>query len=444
MKNEIVPSRYCVIAMATALALIAAAVVLDALIDPFGMYRGLVIEGVNASKPSVYRRVRLYKAFEVRRVQPQAIILGTSRSHLGMRCSHEVWARLPGPCYNLAFDGATTREMFAYLRHAHAVRPLRHVVLGLDLYHASFAPSFTRPDFDPHILLDARTPWWWRYLTGDLRLLASLDTLRASIETLRSQGWNELNWFAPDGQRLGEIFFRRPEESFMRNGPRAYFDEIDRLEVTFQTAAAAPRSRDAMAAPAARAPAAAESSIAYIRRIVEFCRAEGIDLRIFVTPSHVHQIEIAAATGGWNSIENGKRELVRVLAEDSTRHSDKPPIPLIDFSGYSSITTEALPPIGSRKEMRYYWDSSHFKEQVGDYVLERLFAAGTSSHAVPADFGVRLTEESIDIALLQQRAARVAYWERFPQEVAALQSMVRAQSTPKPVAHAISASVSAP
>jgi len=43
---------------------------------------------------------------------------------------------------------------------------------------------------------------------------------------------------------------------------------------------------------------------------------------------------------------------------------------LWDFSGYSSVTTEALPASGSHAEMEFYWDSSHFKDIVGDFVLD--------------------------------------------------------------------------
>jgi hypothetical protein len=64
---------------------------------------------------------------------------------------------------------------------------------------------------------------------------------------------------------------------------------------------------------------------------------------------------------------------------------------LWDFSGYSSVTTEALPELGSRAEMRFYRDSSHFKDVVGDFVLDRLFGLSHPRRPVPLDFGVRLT-----------------------------------------------------
>src|SRR3989338_4551236 len=109
--------------------------------------------------------------------------------------------------------------MYAYLIHAHAVSPLTQVLLALDTYHPTTAPAATRPDFDPALLLTQhRAVSWWRRLTADLKLLTSSDTLRDSVKTLTSQQAGEPEWCAPDGQRLGGGFFRRPRKTLRRGG----------------------------------------------------------------------------------------------------------------------------------------------------------------------------------------------------------------------------------
>ena len=400
-------------------------------VDPFGMYRLVDLDGFNAYKPAVDHRVRLVKAYEVRRLRPQGIILGTSRSHLGLRPSHDGWDPAAKPVYNLAFDGATTKEMYQYLLHAHAVRPLRQVVLGLDTYHATLAPATARPDFDAQLLDSAGSRALPSLIRADLKVFTSLDTLRASLATVRSQSDREPQWFAPDGQRLGEVFFRRPGEHFAQLGPRGYFEEIDRLEVGFKREgqlAANARDPGRIAQPAI---GAGETSLAYIGRIVAFCRAQRVDLRIFIAPEHAHQLEITAAIGEWATLENAKRSLVQLLAEDSARHAGAPPIPLWDFSGYSSVTTEALPESGSHAEMKFYWDSSHFKDIVGDFVLDRLFNSSRPRKEIPADFGVPLTPATIEPALARLRADRLAYRRSHPEDVAWIQSLVDGEA-PEP------------
>jgi hypothetical protein len=417
--------RYSLVAAAAAFVLLTVAVGFNLVVDPYGMYHLVEIRGFNIHKPGVYHRVRLAKAYDVRRVKPQAIILGTSRSHLGLRPSHDGWQETATRRYNLAFDGATTKEMYHYLLHAHAVQPLRQVVLGLDTYHPTAAPATTRPDFDPQMLSKPGSlPSWLGMILADVKLLVSIDTLKASIDTLKAQNGGEPEWFAADGQRLGEIFFRRPGENFVTRGPRAYFDQIDRLEVGFKTEGMGPSASKPSLRPASPPVSGEETSLAYIRRIVQFCRAEQIDLRIFITPEHAHQMEISAAVGAWAMIENNKRALVSLLQEDAARNPGERPITLYDFSGYSTITTETLPERGSFSEMKYYWDSSHFKAVVGDMVLDRLLGHNRADRPVPDDFGVLLTPDTIEPALGNARAAQSVYRRSHPEDIALIRSLV--------------------
>jgi hypothetical protein len=413
--------------LAIALAILAVIAGFNAMVDPFGMY-----SRVETNKPTINTRMRLYKAFEVERVKPQTLILGSSRTHVGLRCSHEALAELEAPCYNLAFDGATTKEMYYYLLHAQSIKPLKHVILGLDAYHASPAPAFTRTDFDPLLLYTIDKPHWFRFITADLRLLTSLDTLIASIQALRETS-TEPTWFAKDGQRLGEVFFRRSGEDFINISPRAYFDKYDKEGIALAAHILAPQNVTPHPAPkTAVIPAdPKQSSLAYINNIIEFCRSNNIDLRIFIAPSHARQQETEQAISGLPAIENGKRDLTQLIADDEKKNPNLPPIMLMDFSGYSSITTEQPSKADTKEEMRYYWDSSHFKEIVGDYVLDRIFEKNDSNHSYPIDFGSRLTPETIENVLAKDRDEQKKYRLHNPEEVSLLNSWIDAVKNKK-------------
>ena len=410
--------RYVLTLLCAGALAICLVVAVNLVVDPFGMFRLVHTPALNEQRPAIYHRVRLLKAYDVRRIGPQVLVLGTSRSHLGLRMSHPGWRAPLSRRYNLAFDGATTQEMYAYLRHAHAVSPLRQVVLGLDSYHSFNVPATTRPDFDQDLLLDGPAlKSKLGLLAKDLELLAGVTTLSESWNTIRAQAVPQNQWFAPDGQRLGEVFFHRPGESYVEQGPRHYFDEIDRLEVGFQLEWRIPRRTRVTGLIPVVERHDAETSLSYIEKIIGFCRERSIDLRIFITPSHVHQLEIAAATGGWAAIEQGKRDLVRLLARDAAAHPGAPAVRLYDFSTYSSVTTEPLPPAGSRVEMRYYWDSSHFREIVGDWVLDRLLDAQGAGLPVPDDFGQVLTPENVEQVIVRMRKARARYRRTHGNEV---------------------------
>jgi hypothetical protein len=415
-----------VVTAVTAALLLAAVAGFNAVIDPYGMYRLIEIKKINSHKPAIYNRVRLFKAYDIRRIKPGAVVLGTSRSHVAMRMSHDGWDPTATPRYNLAFDGATTKEMYFYLRHAYSIHPLKQVVMGLDTYHPMQAPSSTRPDFDSQLLSENRSLISLLFITlEDLKILTSIDTLLASITTLQSQAGSQVEWFAADGQRLGEVFFRLFEEKF-QECPRAYFEEIDKLEVGFKLEGSNPAPQQSMNQHFAVRPQSIddETSLGYIRRIIEFCRANHIDLRIFITPEHAHQLETSAAVGAWPSVEEAKRNLVSLLSKDAATHSGEPPIPLYDFSGYSSVTTDPLPKLGCRDEMKYYWDSSHFKEIVGDMVLDRLFGISRPERPLPDDFGVLLNADTIESAILRVRADQIRYRRNHPRDISAIRSVV--------------------
>ena len=74
--------------------------------------------------------------------------------------------------------------------------------------------------------------------------------------------------------------------------------------------------------------------------------------------------------------------------------------------------------------MQFYWDSSHFKEIVGDFVLDRVFDVSHPQHRVPPDFGVPLNRATIEPALARVRADQLAYRRRNPDDALWIRSLV--------------------
>jgi hypothetical protein len=414
---------YILIAITTATVLCGVVIAFNLLVDPYGFYTTSESSD-RTTRPAIYRRMRLAKAYDLRRIEPEAIVLGTSRSHIGLRMSHPGWPVALPMRYNAAFDGATTKEMHAYLRHAQAIRPLRQVVLGLDTWQLNAFPTFTRPDFAPALLFE---PGQRLHNAGvyaaDLGVLISVDTTQASLIQLQFANQQQPQWLAPDGQRLGDVFFREADPSFSA-APGLYFRDVDRQELTYMLDTGPVTISQTKFGPASAEPKL--TSLDYIAKIISFCRDQGIDLRIFVTPAHAHQLEMVASLGGWPRLEQGKRALVALLAQDVNGHPGVMPFPLYDFSGYSSVTTEGVPSATEPREMKFYWDSSHFKVGVGDWVLDRLFAIESDA---PPDFGVRLTAASLEIELEHDRAAQQAYRSGHPDDIALIKTLIREVKT---------------
>jgi len=104
--------------------------------------------------------------------------------------------------------------MYYFLLHAQAVQPLRQVLLGLDTYQmtSALAPH-ARFRCSTNIAGSFSLVTVWAYL-ADLKLMISFDTLMESIKTIRAQKQAPPEWFARDGQRLGEVFFHQPWENY--------------------------------------------------------------------------------------------------------------------------------------------------------------------------------------------------------------------------------------
>ena len=102
--------------------------------------------------------------------------------------------------------------------------------------------------------------------------------------------------------------------------------------------------------------------------------------------------------------EKWKFEIVRINEVEAKRHG-KEPFPIWDFSGFNSVTTETIPPINdSESQMQWYWESSHYKRELGDLVLDRVFNYNNLSRNVPDDFGVLLSLDNIASHLSKVRS----------------------------------------
>jgi hypothetical protein len=73
--------------------------------------------------------------------------------------------------------------------------------------------------------------------------------------------------------------------------------------------------------------------------------------------------------------------------------------------------------------MKYYWDSSHFTEKVGDFILDRIFAINNEN--IPYDFGTKLTPNNIDLYLNNMKKNKDEYAYKNPDKIRKLSVMYK-------------------
>lgn len=115
--------------------------------------------------------------------------------------------------------------------------------------------------------------------------------------------------------------------------------------------------------------------------------------------------------------EQWKGDLVAMVDRLNRRQA---PVVLWDFSGFSEITSEPLPRSGD--QMRWYWEPSHYKKELGTRILEVLFGG----ERAPGGFGLQLSRTNLQSVLASQRRGRGAFAARHPGYVAEISAEVTA------------------
>jgi len=148
--------------------------------------------------------------------------------------------------------------------------------------------------------------------------------------------------------------------------------------------------------------------MSHVRAILDLCQTHGTRAILFINPVHADQLELLDLLGYWSAFESWKRELVALTAKypGSAGYGR---IPLWDFSGYNTYTTEAV--TTDHHVLRWFWESRHYTWELGDVIVRRIFGGGDTN------FGVLLDSEGLDAHLAAIREQQRLFREKHPTEV---------------------------
>lgn len=362
--------------------------------DPLNLFGLARIQGVNAFKNTYSDYTRIAKPIQVEWTEPQRLVLGSSRAELGLRPGNPSWAAAhPGASFNGALSGASIGELRDSLAHAIRTARPRSVVLGIDFFmfgagkpgSYSYPQLLAGPQDGPISLAERRLE--------QLRLtLFSPAMSRASIRTLRKQKPID-DEFHPNGQRSNA----RELLKLMEDG---YEGAFVRFEEGFShsTWTACRDNRFGYGR-------SGDSTLERYQDMLRMARDAGVELKIFISPIHARLLETLDATQLWPAFEQWKRDVVAATEAVNLEAPDKALLQVVDFSGYHRYSEEPVP-TAARVEMRWYLDSSHYHERLGDLVLEQLFSG---LRGEDGQFGVALSSDGLDRHLGLIREARDRY-----------------------------------
>ena len=325
------------------------------------------------------------KTYAVSQLRPQVVYIGNSRTELGLPPDYPAFAGKH--VFNSALSGASLSDAIGMASHAAYFGPLDTVVWGIDA--PSFHMAVGNTDFNHDLVADG--PFYpARRTLLNLKRALTIDMTRDSINLLLG--------------RFGQVC----HSSLVFRGQRDDDCISDRIHGWGGTRAAIlPRLREFV-----RGDGPSDEGMRALGSTVgRFC-ADGTRLRLYVNPTHAMMLDTLYWAGKWQPVEAWQTALATMVA---ARRAQGCNVRLYDFSGFNSVTTEAVPQASGVNEMRYYWESSHYRANVGRMILARMFGG---SETVPADFGVELLPATMSSHLAALRAGRERYHQDHPVETA--------------------------
>ncbi|WP_426088429.1 hypothetical protein [Janthinobacterium sp. PSPC1-1] len=332
------------------------------------------------------------KTYAVARYRPAIIYIGNSRTEMGLPT--RVRALFDGKrIFNSAVSGASIGDAIRLAEHAARVSRVETMVWGID------APTFSLDMGAARVedsLTGARHGFFVQRALVNLKRGLTLDMTQDSVRILTGH--------AGDTCRSNLAVYGQRDETCTLKGIKHWLGTKDAIPVRLQ------EFGDGLGPTPPSTPALDAS-------VGKLCRS-GTRLRLYINPTHALTLYALHWRGKWDAMQAWQRGLVQLVERHRGQGCD---VRLVDFSGFNSITTEATPLVSGKPDMHYYWEVSHYRDNVGRLILARLFGGDTPA---PADFGVELTQANIDAHQAATRAARERYRVEHAREAAYAQRVL--------------------
>jgi hypothetical protein len=413
------PQRFIGIWLATLFGLLALTVAINWVVDPYEVFGTPRIAWLSGLKPNAKNHAMLAKTYQLARVHPATVVIGSSPVYLGIDAFDPAWPAAMRPVFNYGIPGGyATSTSLQTLREAIALGGVRNAVVFLDFQNflvlESPAAASTEDDRRFHLTRDGRpNPARPRQVAADMFLsLATMGSLLDSITTVLSQRTPGLLDLAADGSATEADFINAARV----DGMHTLFAQKDAAE-----AERASRLKLSMATWQGGLP-----NLDIISAVIALCRANGVKLTLVIAPHHADAQELYWRAGLWPRIEQLKTELATLAAGSGDA------VVLWDFMDYSPFSTEPVPREGDRRTAtHWFWEPTHFKKPLGKIMIERMFGTGAppfGSALTPADVLAR------NAAVRAERHSLICDGTVFLTALPALarDDCARAETGPKP------------
>ncbi len=402
--------RYLILCALSFAAVLVAAAAAVFVIDPYGVFSWVSREGFNS------RKVRLtHSQFEVRsrvaaHLKADAWILGNSRAEMGFDPMHPAFAQNGLVAYNLAVPGGGGQLSLKLAEALSTSQTSKRIILGVDFLDFPVRPDAQEPPLS-HYKPDGfgDTLWTLRTVFSARAAVDALKTLTLQKDPyaayLTQRGFNPIRDYVKETQLTGAyaMFAQRSYES-----AKVYANKPHSLVTT-----ANGTSLDWLA----------------LQATLELAKPGTTRVDVIIYPYHA-QIRWLFEQYGLSSLFNDWRErLVRSVHAQAAKSGTD--IRVWDFSGFTPYHCEAVPPPSDRKtQLKWYWEGGHFKKELGDLILDQLFAPDAATQASLPQVGRVITPDSLAVKVQQDQVDEARCRQALPGLLAKVQA-VAAKFKPK-------------
>jgi hypothetical protein len=373
--------RWCAAAYFATLGL---AGMLSVVVDPYGVFALVNRDGFNA------RKVRIaHSQFEIRsrnaeRLHADAWILGNSRAEMGLDPQHPSFARAGVTAYNLAVPGETGAMSLKFAQALAQKQTPKHIILGVDFFDFLVDPNGVQAPIKPY-QADKLQDYLWT-----LRTVFSARSTLDALRTIALQNDHFAGYLTGQGFNTMRDYVKEVQVS----GAHAMF--MQRAQESSKVYAQKPKSLELALGKSSKSWEALQATLAIAKPGIT-------QVDVIIYPYHA-QMRWLMAEHRLDSVFDTWRERV-VRTVEAEQKSSGLAVQVWDFSGFTPVHCEPIPPAGDRKtELNWYWEAGHFKKELGDRILNIISQNGDSDPPL----GLPVTSTSLPgkVALDLQNEAR--------------------------------------
>ena len=362
---------------------------LNIMIDPKGYFFLFNQKSLNSFKPFSNGN-RVQKSLLLKNGNFDALIAGTSRAEMGIDPKHPKLNKYK--TFNVGLIASNIFETHKVLQFAQKHQDIKLLIWGIDLFSFN-ANVDTQQDYNLSLFADEDNIY--RIYLG---YLLSFKTLKTSFKTFKLNFSRNtvMSYIRADGFRATSAKHKVPVRHIFRRTIRSDFIDNDSTYSGF--------SYD-------------DLRLFLMRETLDRYSKKETQIVLFISPVHAWQLELIDQLGLFDHYERMKRDLVKMVVLFNAEHKSATQIKLWDFGTYHPVSTEKIPPEDdSETQLNWFWESSHYKKELGDRILSLILEEPAKTRTTP-EFGVLLSPENIDREIAELERQKLKYQMENPGEV---------------------------